>query len=128
MGGVEGFAATIWGYNSAGRVSALQAGGRRFEPGYLHQPTLRHWAKPQGPPWQGNGKSTPLNGAMAGGTRLYADIAQLVEHRPFKAGCPGFESLYPHHGSSGPVSSFPPYLPSTADTLPPEMVGGTMPG
>ena len=27
----------IWGYSSAGRAPALQAGGQRFEPAYLHQ-------------------------------------------------------------------------------------------
>ena len=29
---------TKWGYSSAGRAPALQAGGRRFDPDYLHQP------------------------------------------------------------------------------------------
>ena len=29
-------AATIWGYSSAGRAPALQAGGQRFDPVYLH--------------------------------------------------------------------------------------------
>ena len=29
----------IWGYSSAGRAPALQAGGHRFEPDYLHQKT-----------------------------------------------------------------------------------------
>ena len=28
--------ARIWGYSSAGRAPALQAGGHRFEPDYLH--------------------------------------------------------------------------------------------
>ena len=27
---------TIWGYSSAGRAPALQAGGQRFDPAYLH--------------------------------------------------------------------------------------------
>ena len=27
----------IWGYSSAGRAPALQAGGQRFDPAYLHQ-------------------------------------------------------------------------------------------
>ena len=27
----------VWGYSSAGRAPALQAGGRRFDPDYLHQ-------------------------------------------------------------------------------------------
>ena len=27
----------IWGYSSAGRAPALQAGGRQFDPDYLHQ-------------------------------------------------------------------------------------------
>ena len=27
----------IWGYSSAGRAPALQAGGLRFDPAYLHQ-------------------------------------------------------------------------------------------
>ena len=31
----------IWGYSSAGRAPALQAGGQRFEPAYLHHKTLR---------------------------------------------------------------------------------------
>ena len=26
----------IWGYSSAGRAPALQAGGQRFDPAYLH--------------------------------------------------------------------------------------------
>ena len=26
-----------WGYSSAGRAPALQAGGQRFDPAYLHQ-------------------------------------------------------------------------------------------
>ena len=26
----------VWGYSSAGRAPALQAGGHRFEPDYLH--------------------------------------------------------------------------------------------
>ena len=29
--------AHLWGYSSAGRAPALQAGGRRFDPDYLHQ-------------------------------------------------------------------------------------------
>ena len=29
-----------WGYSSAGRAPALQAGGHRFEPDYLHQDGL----------------------------------------------------------------------------------------
>ena len=29
-----------WGHSSAGRAPALQAGGRRFDPGWLHQPYL----------------------------------------------------------------------------------------
>ena len=28
--------AQIWGYSSAGRAPALQAGGHRFDPDYLH--------------------------------------------------------------------------------------------
>ena len=27
----------IWGHSSAGRAPALQAGGRRFDPAWLHQ-------------------------------------------------------------------------------------------
>ena len=30
-----------WGYSSVGRAPALQAGGRRFDPGYLHQYDLK---------------------------------------------------------------------------------------
>ena len=29
--------APLWGYSSDGRAPALQAGGQRFEPVYLHQ-------------------------------------------------------------------------------------------
>ena len=29
----------IWGYSSAGRAPALQAGGQRFDPAYLHHLT-----------------------------------------------------------------------------------------
>ena len=28
---------SVWGYSSAGRAPALQAGGQRFDPVYLHQ-------------------------------------------------------------------------------------------
>ena len=28
----------IWGYSSAGRAPALQAGGQQFDSAYLHQP------------------------------------------------------------------------------------------
>ena len=31
----------IWGYSSAGRAPALQAGGLRFDPAYLHQQPKR---------------------------------------------------------------------------------------
>ena len=31
-----GFQPEIWGYSSAGRAPALQAGGQRFDPAYLH--------------------------------------------------------------------------------------------
>ena len=30
----------FWGYSSAGRAPALQAGGQRFDPAYLHQAAL----------------------------------------------------------------------------------------
>ena len=30
----------IWGYSSAGRAPALQAGGQRFDPAYLHHSPL----------------------------------------------------------------------------------------
>ena len=30
----------IWGFNSAGRAPALQAGGQRFDPANLHQERL----------------------------------------------------------------------------------------
>ena len=33
----QGPARDIRGYSSAGRVPALQAGGQRFDPAYLHQ-------------------------------------------------------------------------------------------
>ena len=33
---VCGRAKIAWGYSSAGRAPALQAGGRRFDPDYLH--------------------------------------------------------------------------------------------
>ena len=33
----SGFAWFFWGYSSAGRAPALQAGGQRFDPAYLHQ-------------------------------------------------------------------------------------------
>ena len=36
----------VWGYSSAGRAPALQAGGRRFDPGYLHQKPLVFRGKP----------------------------------------------------------------------------------
>ena len=36
---VCGRAKIAWGYSSAGRAPALQAGGRRFDPDYLHHPT-----------------------------------------------------------------------------------------
>ena len=29
----------LWGISSVGRAPALQAGGRRFDPDYLHHPT-----------------------------------------------------------------------------------------
>ena len=32
---------TIWGFSSAGRAPALQAGGQRFDPANLHQPKKR---------------------------------------------------------------------------------------
>ena len=32
-----GLSKMIWGYSSAGRAPALQAGGLRFDPAYLHQ-------------------------------------------------------------------------------------------
>ena len=32
----------IWGYSSAGRAPALQAGGHRFDPDYLHQGIKGH--------------------------------------------------------------------------------------
>ena len=35
----------IWGYSSAGRAPALQAGGQRFDPAYLHQ----GWKHPENP-------------------------------------------------------------------------------
>ena len=35
----------VWGYSSAGRAPALQAGGRRFDPVWLHQPATE--AMPQ---------------------------------------------------------------------------------
>ena len=31
---------TIWGFSSAGRAPALQAGGQRFDPANLHQKEL----------------------------------------------------------------------------------------
>ena len=31
-----------WGHSSAGRAPALHAGGRRFDPAWLHQFTARH--------------------------------------------------------------------------------------
>ena len=34
-----GLSKMIWGYSSAGRAPALQAGGLRFDPAYLHQPS-----------------------------------------------------------------------------------------
>ena len=33
----KGLSKEIWGYSSAGRAPALQAGGQRFDPAYLHQ-------------------------------------------------------------------------------------------
>ena len=33
-------AAATWGYSSAGRAPALQAGGHQFESDYLHQALL----------------------------------------------------------------------------------------
>ena len=30
------FPEEVWGYSSAGRAPALQAGGQRFDPAYLH--------------------------------------------------------------------------------------------
>ena len=33
----ESYLSDIWGYSSAGRAPALQAGGQRFDPVYLHQ-------------------------------------------------------------------------------------------
>ena len=39
---------STWGISSAGRAPALQAGGRRFDPVILHQPTHRaHAAEKQ---------------------------------------------------------------------------------
>ena len=32
----------IWGYSSAGRAPALQAGGQRFDPAYLHHVPKRY--------------------------------------------------------------------------------------
>ena len=32
---------TVWGYSSAGRAPALQAGGQRFDPAYLHQTVIK---------------------------------------------------------------------------------------
>ena len=31
----------LWACSSAGRAPALQAGGRRFDPGHVHQPSAR---------------------------------------------------------------------------------------
>ena len=36
----------VWGYSSAGRAPALQAGGRRFDPDYLHQKPIVIRGKP----------------------------------------------------------------------------------
>ena len=35
----------IWGFSSAGRAPALQAGGHRFDPGTLHHKRLTEVAK-----------------------------------------------------------------------------------
>ena len=44
----EHFFKEIWGYSSAGRAPALQAGGHRFEPDYLHQTFLKEGKKKHG--------------------------------------------------------------------------------
>ena len=33
-----------WGYSSAGRAPALQAGGQRFDPAYLHHRILKRYS------------------------------------------------------------------------------------
>ena len=38
-GALDGRAEEIWGFSSAGRAPALQAGGQRFDPANLHQRT-----------------------------------------------------------------------------------------
>ena len=38
--------ARIWGHSSAGRAPALQAGGRRFDPVWLHQFLFTHITYP----------------------------------------------------------------------------------
>ena len=35
------FVNTFWGFSSAGRAPALQAGGQRFDPANLHQTALK---------------------------------------------------------------------------------------
>ena len=36
----KGIFVFIWGYSSVGRAPALQAGGQRFDPAYLHHTGL----------------------------------------------------------------------------------------
>ncbi len=40
---LEGTSPKMWGFSSAGRAPALQAGGQRFDPANLHQKMEKSW-------------------------------------------------------------------------------------
>ena len=52
---------SLWACSSAGRAPALQAGGRRFEPGHVHQPSViqevtRPWVSQLAPAIEAGGR------------------------------------------------------------------------
>ena len=76
--------ALLWKLSSAGRASALQAEGHRFEPYSFHQ--MREWLSGRASPCQGECRESesrlPLH-------TQFVPLAQLVEHLTLNQGVQG---------------------------------------
>ena len=76
---------TIWGLSSAGRASALQAEGHRFEPYRPHLGGIAQLARAHGSyPWCRGFESPSSYLTEKSVTNKYGILAQLGEHLPYK--------------------------------------------
>jgi hypothetical protein len=107
----------VWGHSSAGRAPALQAGGQRFDPAWLHHYSLIAQLVEHSTVNRVVTGSSPVRGAISS-----RPVGQVVKTPPFHGGNRGSSPLrvtiFTFHGGLAQLGEHLPYKQRVGGSIP----------